>query len=64
MLIMSDREQVLDTVQKMPEDASFAQIVDRLNLLAAVREGLEQSDRGEGTPAEEVRDKMRAWALS
>jgi predicted transcriptional regulator len=61
---MSDRELVLDTVQEMPESASFAQILDRVNLLAAVREGLEQSERGEGTPAEEVRDKVRAWALS
>lgn len=59
---MSDRELVIDAVQEMPEDASFGQILDRLNLLAAVREGLEQSDRGEGTPAEQVRDKVRAWA--
>ena len=59
---MSDRELVMDAVQEMPEDASFGQILDRLNLLAAVREGLEQSARGEGMPAEQVRDKVRAWA--
>ena len=59
---MSDRELVLDAVQEMPEDASFGQILERLSLLAAVREGLEQSERGEGIPAEEVRDKVRAWA--
>lgn len=59
---MSDRELVIDAVQEMPEDVSFGQILDRLNLLAAVREGLEQSDRGEGMPAGQVRDKVRAWA--
>jgi len=59
---MNDRELVLDAVQVMPEDASFKEIVDRLNLLAAVREGFEQSDRGEGIPAQELRDKVRAWA--
>ena len=58
---MSDREMVLDAVREMPAEASFGQIVDRLNLLAAVREGLEESERGEGIPAEQVRDKVRAW---
>ena len=53
---------VLDAVREMPAEASFGQIVDRLNLLAAVREGLEESERGEGIPAEQVRDKVRAWA--
>ena len=53
---------VMDAVREMPAEASFGQIVDRLNLLAAVREGLEQSERGEGVRAEQVREKVRAWA--
>ena len=59
---MSDRETVLEAVQKMPEGTSFQQILDRLNLLAALREGLEQSERGEGIAPEQVRDKVRTWA--
>ena len=53
---------VMDVVRETPAETSFGQIVDRLSLLAAVREGLEQSERGAGVPAEEVRERVRAWA--
>ena len=47
---MSDRQLVLEAVQKMPEAASLADILDELEMLASIREGLAQSERGEGVP--------------
>jgi hypothetical protein len=35
------------------------ELVDRIETIAAVREGLEQMERGEGRPAQEFFDKMR-----
>ena len=35
------------------------ELVDRIETIAAVREGLEQMERGEGRPAEEFFDEMR-----
>jgi len=45
------------------EDARARQmlweLVDRIETIAAVREGLEQMERGEGRPAEEVFEDIR-----
>ena len=45
------------------EDARACQmlweLVDRIETIAAVREGLDQMERGEGRPAEEVFEDMR-----
>jgi hypothetical protein len=35
------------------------ELVDRIETVEAVREGLEQMERGEGRPAEEVFEEMR-----
>jgi len=58
---MSDKELVLDAVQKMPQQATLAEIVDELALMASVREGLAQSERGEGVPHEEVLKMLDQW---
>ena len=54
---MSDRQLVLEAVQKMPEAASLADILDELEMLASIREGLAQSERGEGVPHARVLDR-------
>ena len=58
---MSDKELVLDAVQKMPQQASLAEILDELALMASVKEGLAQSERGEGVPHEEVVKMLDQW---
>ena len=58
---MSDKELVLDAVQKMPQQASLAEILDELALMASVKEGLAQSERGEGVSHEEVVKMLDQW---
>ncbi|MGH7976046.1 MAG: hypothetical protein ACREDS_01030 [Limisphaerales bacterium] len=58
---MSDRQIILEAVQKMPEAASTAEILDELALLASVKIGLEQSERGEGVPHEQVVKLLDKW---
>jgi hypothetical protein len=59
---MSDRELVLETVRKMPDQSSLDEIVEELRLLGAVREGLSQSERGEGESLDKARDLVRQWS--
>jgi predicted transcriptional regulator len=59
--VMSDRELVLNTVREMPETASFAEIVDELELLAEVNQGLDDTWRGAVTPHEEVVKRLETW---
>ena len=58
---MSDRQIILETVQKMPEAASMSEIMDELRLVASVRAGLEESERGEGVPHERVAELLEGW---
>ncbi|MCP5522151.1 MAG: hypothetical protein H7A46_11465 [Verrucomicrobiales bacterium] len=58
---MSDRELVLEAVRKMPDQSSWEDIVGELRLLAAVREGLAESERGEGQSSDKARDLVRQW---
>ena len=59
---MSDRELVLDAIQKMPETASLHEIVDELLLLDEVKKRLAKSERGEpDVPHEKVAKMLDSW---
>jgi predicted transcriptional regulator len=58
---MSDKEIALDSIQRLPADASLDTIAERLEFLAAIRKGIEQIERGETVPHEEVKRQLAAW---
>ena len=58
---MSNREIAIDLIRKLPEDMPLRDIAREIEFVAAVREGFEQIDRGEGVPAEEVRQRVPTW---
>ncbi len=60
---MTDRELILDTVQKMPEQATLSEILNELALLATLKERLAKVERREAItlPHEEVARRLRAW---
>ena len=58
---MSNRDIAIDLIRKLPEDIPLRDIAREIEFVAAVREGFEQIDRGEGVPAEEVRQRIPSW---
>ena len=58
---MSNRQIVIDLVQKLPDDTSLHEIAREVEFVAGVREGFEQLERGEGVSAEEVRKLIPSW---
>ena len=52
---MSNREIAIDLIQKLPDTASLHEIAKEIEFVAAVREGFEQLERGEGVPAQDVK---------
>ena len=52
---MSDKQLALDSIQRLPEDASLDVIAERVEFLAAVRKGLDQIERGQTIPHDEVK---------
>jgi len=58
---MSDKQMVLDSIERLPDNASIEAIAERVDFLAAIRKGLDQIDRGETIPHEEVKRQLATW---
>lgn len=58
---MTQKEMVLDTIRELPDGVSVREIADRLEFLAAIQAGLDQLDRGEAIPHEEVKRQLAGW---
>jgi len=61
---MTQKELVLDAISELPNEVSLDEIAERIEFMAAVQKGLDQLDRGEGIPHEEVKRQLAAWLAS
>jgi len=58
---MTTKEIALKTINDLPEDASWEDIQERINFVAAVRKGFRELDEGKGIPHEKVREEFAEW---
>jgi predicted transcriptional regulator len=58
---MSDKELALESIQRLPANVTLDAIAERLEFLAAVRKGLNQIERGETVPHDEVKRQLATW---
>jgi predicted transcriptional regulator len=52
------RERMIEAIRDLPPDASVDDAIERLVFLAKIEEGLEQLDRGEGIPHDDVKRRF------
>lgn len=52
------KKRVLEAVEKLPEDATIEDAMERLYFLAKVEEGIRQADAGETVSHEEVKRRF------
>lgn len=57
---MSAKELAKNVLEQLPDNASWQELNEEL-YAAAVREGLEELDRGEGIPHDEVKKQFKSW---
>ena len=57
---MSTKELALETIRQLPEDATWEDIQEKIRFMAGVRKGLEELDKGQGIPHEEVKQKLKS----
>jgi hypothetical protein len=55
---MSDKQIALETIRHLPESATLVDIARRLEFVAAARRGLDQVQRGETVPHEQVKREL------
>ncbi len=60
---MSNKQIVEDLLQRIPEGASLHDIAREIEFVAAVRQGLDELDRGEQIPIEEVERELPSWVI-
>ncbi len=58
---MSDKQLVVELLERLPADAKLQDIGREIEFLAAIREGEEQADRGEVVPHEQVKGEFASW---
>jgi hypothetical protein len=58
---MSDKQLVMEAIERLPKGASLDQIRDRLNFLAAVRQAQNSLRQGKGIPLTKVREQFSSW---
>ena len=58
---MTEKDIGLETIRALPDDCSVEEIAERVEFMAAVQKGLDQLDRGEGIPHDEVKRKLASW---
>ena len=58
---MSTKELAIESIQKLPADATWEDVQERINFMAGVRKGLRELDEGKGVPYNRVREEFAAW---
>jgi predicted transcriptional regulator len=61
-LPVSAKMMVLEAIQKLPDESTFAEIRERVEFIAGVRKGLDEIERGEVVALDEVEKKIDKWA--
>ncbi len=58
---MTDKQEILKTLEGLPEQASIEDAMERLYLLYKIRRGLAQADSGQKVTQAEARERMSRW---
>jgi predicted transcriptional regulator len=59
--IANAKQLVIDTVRRLPDDATLDQIADRIDTLAHIEEGIRDADNGRVKTPEQVRELIAQW---
>ncbi len=58
---MTTKQMVLQTVRKLPANASIEDAMEQLLFLAKVEKGVQQAEQGKTIPHAQVQERMRSW---
>jgi hypothetical protein len=58
---INEKQNILKTVQSLPEDTSIEEAMERLYLLFKVQKGCHQADSGKAVSHAEAEKRMKKW---
>jgi predicted transcriptional regulator len=61
---MSVKEQVLEAIQRLPDDINFRDVADEIALLAALQEAERDIEQGRLISNEEMKSRIGQWSAT
>jgi len=61
---MTDKQAVIDALQRLPEDASLEDITEELGIVASIRRGRADIAAGHTKSQEEAEHLLESWATA
>jgi predicted transcriptional regulator len=58
---MTAKELVINTLKKLPEETSIEEILEEIEILAAIQQGEDAADAGRVISHEEVKNMVSSW---
>ncbi len=58
---MTTKQIAIQTIEQLPDDATWEQIQERIRFVAGVRTGLRELDQGKGIPHDQVKEEFAEW---
>jgi predicted transcriptional regulator len=58
---MTAKELVINTLKKLPEETSIEEILEEIEILAAIQQGEDAADAGRVISHEEVKNMVTSW---
>ncbi len=58
---MTTKQIAIQTIQGLPDDATWDDIQERIRFVAGVRKGLRELDQGKGIPHDRVKEEFAEW---
>lgn len=58
---MTRKQLAIQTLQGLPDDATWDDIQERINFVAGVRKGLRELDGGKGIPHDQIKEEFSEW---
>jgi len=58
---MTTKQIAIQTIQELPDNATWDEIQERIRFVAGVRKGLRELDEGKGIPHDRVREEFAEW---
>ena len=58
---MTTKQIAIQTIQELPDDATWDEIQERIRFVAGVRKGLRELDEGKGISHDRVREEFAEW---
>ncbi|HEY0728065.1 MAG TPA: hypothetical protein VGD38_08365, partial [Pyrinomonadaceae bacterium] len=63
--ILNDKEMVMDLLRRLPDDVTLYQIAQKLEFIAAVRQGLAEFDENKDSISiEQVERELTSWSVT